>query len=228
MNPMPGVEDRARVSRGTSHEAIHRRVAAVIRRRRSGGGTLLDVGCGVGSLWPFVAEDFDHYLGADVVRYDGFPEAGTFCPVDLDAGRVDLPDAAADVVAAIGSDHPTVPLARVHEAFERIEAGADVAIGPAEDGGYYLIAICARALAPRLFADIAWSTAEVLPTTLERCRELGLAVELLDLGSDVDTPEDLARLGRELAASPELAATCPRTRDLLASWGRLGNTGGGA
>ena len=113
---MPGVEDRARVSRGTSHEAIHRRVAAVIRRRRSGGGTLLDVGCGVGSLWPFVAEDFDHYLGADVVRYDGFPEAGTFCPVDLDAGRVDLPDAAADVVAAVETiEHLENPRAFMRE-----------------------------------------------------------------------------------------------------------------
>lgn len=114
-NPTPGVEDRARVSRGTSHEAIHRLVAAVIRRRRAG-GTLLDVGCGAGSLWPFLAERFDRYLGADVVRYDGFPEVGTFCLVDLDGGRVDLPDAAADVVAAVETiEHLENPRAFMRE-----------------------------------------------------------------------------------------------------------------
>jgi glycosyltransferase A (GT-A) superfamily protein (DUF2064 family) len=49
-------------------------------------------------------------------------------------------------VMALGSDHPTVPLELVHRAFERVEAGAEVVLGPAEDGGYYLIAVAAGAV----------------------------------------------------------------------------------
>lgn len=131
-----------------------------------------------------------------------------------------LTDAAAesDTVGVVGSDHPALPLHLVHEAFARVETGADVAIGPAEDGGYYLIALRADAVSRRLFEGIAWSTGEVLSTTLERCRELGLVVELLPMASDVDTPEDLRRLALRMA-SDDLG--CPRTRELLGAWNRL-------
>lgn len=124
----------------------------------------------------------------------------------------------AGVVAAVGSDHPTLPLELVHRAFERVEAGADVVLGPAEDGGYYLIALRAGAVPPRLFEGIAWSTDRVLPATLERCRELGLAVELLPEASDVDTPDDLRRLAARMVASD---LGCPRTRGFLDTLGRL-------
>jgi uncharacterized protein len=118
------------------------------------------------------------------------------------------------VVMALGSDHPTLELELVERAFERVEAGADVVLGPAEDGGYYLIALRAAAVHPRLFEDIAWSTERVLPATLERCRELGLAVELLPMASDVDTPDDLRRLAARMA---EDDLGCPRTHNLIQS-----------
>jgi uncharacterized protein len=124
--------------------------------------------------------------------------------------------AEASSVAALGSDHPTLPLEMVHDAFERLEAGADVVLGPAEDGGYYLIALRAGAVAPRLFEAIAWSTDRVFPETVERCRELGLRLELLPRASDVDTPEDLRRLA-SLMMKDDLG--CPRTRALLGAWG---------
>jgi len=121
-------------------------------------------------------------------------------------------------VAALGSDHPTLPLAIVHRAFELLESGAEVVLGPAEDGGYYLIALRAAVVARRLFEEIAWSTDQVLPATLERCRELGLRLELLPVASDVDTPEDLRRLAARMAAED---LGCPRTRALLQSWNRI-------
>jgi uncharacterized protein len=121
-------------------------------------------------------------------------------------------------VAALGSDHPHVPAERVAEAFERVEAGAPVVLGPAEDGGYYLVAVDARALTPEPFRDVPWSTGDVLAVTRDRCRAAGLTVEEIETGWDVDRPEDLERLARHLAEHPGL---CPRTRDLLASWGRL-------
>ena len=127
--------------------------------------------------------------------------------------------AEAGAVMALGSDHPTLPLELVHRAFERVESGADVVLGPAEDGGYYLIALRAGAVAPRLFEEIAWSTGRVLAATLDRCRELGLAVELLPEASDVDTPEDLRRLAARMAEEGDLG--CLRTHALLASLGYL-------
>ena len=85
-------------------------------------------------------------------------------------------------------------------------------------GGYYLIAARADRLAPELFAGIPWSTGEVLARTLDRCASLGLAFRLLPAARDVDTPPDLAALSRRLAVG---GPDCPRTRALLARWGRL-------
>lgn len=133
-------------------------------------------------------------------------------------GALSAAAAEAGAVMALGSDHPTLPLEWVHRAFEKVESGADVALGPAEDGGYYLIALRAGAVAPRLFEEIAWSTGEVLAATLDRCRELDLRVELLPEASDVDTPEDLRRLAARMEDGD---LGCPRTRALLAELGYL-------
>lgn len=122
-------------------------------------------------------------------------------------------------VAAVGTDHPLLGRAEVEDAFARVEAGAGAVFGPAADGGYYLVALAAgAALRPEVFEGIAWSTPAVLEETLERCRRLGLAVDLLAEGSDVDTPEDLAALPGQLAAAPRTAA--PRTAALLARYNR--------
>ncbi len=141
-------------------------------------------------------------------------------------GRAAREAGGARAVAALGSDHPTVPLATLREAFVRIDDGADVALGPSLDGGYYLIALAPAAVRPELFAGIAWSTGEVLAQTLARARAAGLEVALLEPGADVDTPADLRRLAAALSAgagapASAIAARCPRTRDLLAAWGRL-------
>jgi len=120
-------------------------------------------------------------------------------------------------VAAVGSDHPDLPLARVEEAFAAL-ATADVVLGPAADGGYYLIALRAAAVRPELFAGVAWSSDRVLAETLDRCRGLGLRVRQLEPAADVDTPRDLRRLAARIAAGE---AECPRTAALLGAWGRL-------
>ena len=122
-------------------------------------------------------------------------------------------------VAAIGSDHPEIPLSLVHQAFDKLATGTDMVVGPADDGGYYLIALDRAVLTREIFLDIPWSSSSVLETTLERCRRLNLNVELLPVGNDVDTPSDLVRLGSSLRKNPDFE--CPRTRALLRSWDRL-------
>ena len=59
-----------------------------------------------------------------------------------------------DNVMAIGSDHPELSLDRVEEGFERLESGDDVVIGPADDGGYYLIGVSSQVLDRAIFEGI--------------------------------------------------------------------------
>lgn len=130
-----------------------------------------------------------------------------------------------ELVGVVGSDHPELELSTAERAFKLLEGdgatGADVAIGPAADGGYYLLALRREALHQELFTDIAWSSETVLETTLERCARLRLSVEQMVVGDDVDRPEDLRRLATRLRESR--APSCPRTRRLLAAWGWLEN-----
>jgi uncharacterized protein len=96
--------------------------------------------------------------------------------------------AGADRVIVVGTDCPDITSALAAEAFERL-ATADLVLGPATDGGYYLIGL--RRPIPALFAGIAWGQETVLHETQERAEKLGLATLLLTSLSDVDRPEDL-------------------------------------
>lgn len=95
-------------------------------------------------------------------------------------------------VIAIGADAPAVN-ADVIGAAEHALRDADVVLGPALDGGYYLIGL-ARDM-PDVFADVPWGSATVMEVTLERCRRLGRAVGCLPPLRDVDTLADLRAFG---------------------------------
>jgi rSAM/selenodomain-associated transferase 1 len=98
----------------------------------------------------------------------------------------------APAVAAIGTDCPALDASRIAKAFDAL-ARYDAVIGPAHDGGYYLIAL--RQPAPRLFQGIAWGTGAVLDQTLAACTAAGLRPHLLPTLRDIDTPEDLEAAG---------------------------------
>ena len=98
-------------------------------------------------------------------------------------------------VVIIGSDSPMLPSSYLLRAFDALTR-ADIVLGPADDGGYYLLG--ARRLHLALLRDMPWSTAQVLPITRRRIHKQGISSEELPPWRDVDTWEDVMRLKLEL------------------------------
>ena len=94
----------------------------------------------------------------------------------------------AERVLIIGTDCPQLTETHLAEAWQRL-ASSDVVLGPAADGGYYLLGLTQPQ--PELFQGIDWGTDSVLQATRERCRDIKLSASLLNTLSDVDEPEDL-------------------------------------
>ena len=106
----------------------------------------------------------------------------------------------------LGTDSPHLPLAVLHQALNALNI-YDVVLGPAEDGGYYLIGLSKPC--PALFEGIAWSTDQVLAQTLACAQSQALTAHLLPSWYDIDTVADL----RRLMSDP--CADCPATRVVL-------------
>lgn len=91
-------------------------------------------------------------------------------------------------VAIIGTDAPDLQARHLQAAFRKLET-CDVVLGPADDGGYYLIGM--SQLHSALFSEIHWSTEQVFPQTLNRISASRLRYQTLQCLSDVDYPEDV-------------------------------------
>lgn len=89
----------------------------------------------------------------------------------------------------IGTDIPEITADTARVAFDGLNE-TDVVLGPAADGGYYLLGL--RKPEPRLFRYIDWSTNVVLTQTIDRIKELRLEYSLLETLSDVDTFDDIS------------------------------------
>lgn len=96
----------------------------------------------------------------------------------------------AERVVIIGSDCPAVTTTDIEDAWLALEAH-DVVLGPALDGGYWLIGL--RTPQPELFRMMPWSTDGVFSETMRRAREAGLRVATLRELADVDTAADWER-----------------------------------
>jgi uncharacterized protein len=110
-------------------------------------------------------------------------------------------------VLALNADGPSLPPAYLHQALALL-GQHDVVFGPAEDGGYYLVAV--KAPQPGLFEGITWSSAQVLEQSLARAQALGLSCTQTPPWYDIDTLPDLERLQIELDDDPQL--DLPHTR----------------
>lgn len=94
-------------------------------------------------------------------------------------------------VIIVGADVPTLPLSVYQDALAILDR-SDLVLGPALDGGYYLIGL--KRPAEQLFTGVPWSTDQVLAVTQQKAKTLGLTVELTTAWRDVDTIADLQSL----------------------------------
>ncbi|MCB0713332.1 MAG: TIGR04282 family arsenosugar biosynthesis glycosyltransferase [Ignavibacteriae bacterium] len=115
---------------------------------------------------------------------------------------------ASGAVCAIGTDHPTLPDEFLLQAFDLLGSN-DLVIGPAADGGYYLIGM--NQLYPSLFQSMPWSQETLFGETIREAERLNLSIAKLPEWYDVDDVHSLFRL----AAEPNLSARAPRTADIL-------------
>jgi uncharacterized protein len=164
--------------------------------------------------------------GTEQVLRELFPEKfGLLLKAGEDLGDAlfsatrDLLLAGHDCVLLVNGDSPTLPSHILVQAIETLRSAGDrLVLGPASDGGYYLIGL--KRPHRRLFTQIEWGTDSVFSRTCERAAEIGLATTLLPEWYDIDDVETLEWLRDELAGhSTRFRGGGPAsaTRTLLAS-----------
>jgi glycosyltransferase A (GT-A) superfamily protein (DUF2064 family) len=113
------------------------------------------------------------------------------------------------------SDSPTLPHRYLSQAFDVLSDGADVVLGPCDDGGYYLIGM--KKPMPRLLRDVQMSTPSVAAETIALAKEEGLSLVSLPMWYDVDDAVSLSRLRREIESLHPSAVV--HTREFLQQGG---------
>jgi rSAM/selenodomain-associated transferase 1 len=134
-----------------------------------------------------------------------------------------LLDAGHDCVLLVNGDSPTLPPRLLVQAIEALrEPGDRMVLGPASDGGYYLIGL--KRPHQHLFTRIAWGTETVARSTCERAADIGLATTLLAEWYDIDDRETLRWLQDELAGRStrfRAGGSAPATRAFLKTAGQI-------
>ncbi|HUK39893.1 MAG TPA: TIGR04282 family arsenosugar biosynthesis glycosyltransferase [Candidatus Acidoferrales bacterium] len=114
-------------------------------------------------------------------------------------------------VLLIGGDLPAVPLKTLTDAIAAFERDSEIVLGPASDGGYYLVAM--NRPFPEIFAGMSWSQPDVLAATIAKLISLNRKFKLISPWYDIDTIDDLSRLNSDCAAAP--AGFMENTKALL-------------
>ncbi len=154
-------------------------------------------------------QELRHFLGSAVPV---LAQTGEGLAAGLTSVFRHFATAAGQHVIAFNSDSPHLAPSVLDGAFEILVAH-DVVVGPTNDGGYYLVG--AKAVHPSLFAGDGMGTGSAFDRLLARVRTLQLSAGFTDVFYDVDVPDDLLRLGRELQVAP---ARAPRTAAWFVDW----------
>jgi rSAM/selenodomain-associated transferase 1 len=150
------------------------------------GGPGLSVVLAVSGLGQRAAARWGDQRGADRVVTQGGGSLGLRMQRQFLRGARE----GAPVVVVIGSDLPALTTADLLAAFAALER-SPLVLGPAGDGGYWLIG--RRRATPQLFSGIDWGSEHVLAQTLHQAQRVGLRAELLKQQDDLDRPLDLMR-----------------------------------
>lgn len=148
----------------------------------------------------------DDYFAREFPQLESAPQSGGDLGRRLVEGFAGAFASGASVVVAIGADAPTLPTTHLAEGLTATrEAGA--ALGPAADGGYYLVGVRHDLwpAASGLFLGIPWSTAQVFATTAERAAAIGMELRILPRWYDIDRIEDLELARRDAGPDSHLA-----------------------
>jgi uncharacterized protein len=156
------------------------------------------------------------------VQFTGgdFQQMQDWLGTDLDYQRQSSGDLGARIIAAIqvafakgvervvviGTDCPELNAEILEQAFQALRQ-QDLVIGPATDGGYYLIGL--SRLIPELFEGITWGTEVVFDQTIAIAQQLGLTVTRLTPLTDIDRPEDLAIWQQIKPVRPKISVIIP-------------------
>jgi rSAM/selenodomain-associated transferase 1 len=127
-----------------------------------------------------------------------FAQTGRGLGTRLKNAFTHLAGAGIEHICAVGCDCPDLLSGDIHRALGLLNQGCDVVIGPAEDGGYYLISC--RAPCVDIFDVEGWSSPRLLENTIAVCKRRGYRYALLHLKYDIDTMADVERWRRDLSA----------------------------
>jgi uncharacterized protein len=156
-----------------------------------------------GGALPAVQE----WLGSDLFYY---PQTGEDLGARMSSAFRTILSASHRAVL-IGSDCPDLPESVIDAALEHLTS-YDAVIGPAQDGGYYLIGFTPGAFCETAFASIAWGTSTVFAATMDVLQSTGLKVHVLPNWRDVDEYDDLVTL---YDRQKQLGLGCLATIDFL-------------
>lgn len=168
------------------------------------------------ATWPDDAEADKFFRQRAGDRFGLWPQPAGSLGDRLVAAFADHLDRFGDRVVIIGSDSPTLPRDLIESSFVALQEHP-VVLGPARDGGYYLVG--QQQPVPGLFSEIDWSTSRVLAQTLSRLKAAGVSAQLLPEWYDIDSLEDLKTLAAELRhpVDSESLDRTDHTRRALAS-----------
>lgn len=144
------------------------------------------------------AEELEAFEAADFEGCMLLSQRGTQLGERLQNCFADLFELGFSSVVVIGADSPTLPPELVHEAFEQLMEPEKIVMGPATDGGFYLIGM--NVLHLQIFEQIDWEEEKTLLQVQARASQCQIALSLLPEWYDVDTLADLQHLQQQIAA----------------------------
>ncbi len=140
-------------------------------------------------------------------RWRAAPQQGRDLGARMEHAIGDLLQRGASKVVILGADTPWMGRRRILEALRLLDS-VDIVLGPAADGGYYLVG--ARRIFPQMFRGIPWGTSQICDATLRALETSGTSFRLLPRDFDLDRPGDLEKAAEQLEANPAAAPALAR------------------